>query len=50
VLTAAIIIGILSFYPAPASPLADIKDIEELRIRFNHDRGSPRLILLLSPT
>ena len=30
--------------------LTDIHDIEDLRNRFNHDKGLPRLICLFSPT
>ena len=35
-------------YAAPA--LADLKSGDELKTLFNHDRGKPRLVLLLSPT
>ena len=34
----------------PAKALADIGTIDDLRGRFNEDAGSPRLVLLLSPT
>jgi len=34
----------------PAKTLADMRSMDELRVRFNDDVGSPRLILLLSPT
>ena len=30
--------------------LTDIGDISELRTRFNQDAGSPRLVLIVSPT
>ena len=30
--------------------LTDLASVEQLRTRFNQDRGTPRLILLLSPT
>ena len=30
--------------------LADLTSVEQLRTRFNDERGAPRLILLLSPT
>jgi len=34
----------------PANALADISSMDDLRARFNDDVGSPRLVLLLSPT
>jgi hypothetical protein len=34
----------------PANALADIDSMDDLRTRFNEDAGSPRLVLLLSPT
>lgn len=34
----------------PGVALSDIHSIEDLRSRFNQDYGSPRVILLLSPT
>ena len=30
--------------------LTDLTSVEQLRTRFNDERGAPRLILLLSPT
>jgi hypothetical protein len=33
-----------------SSALADLQSMEELQAQFNQDRGSPRLVLLLSPT
>jgi hypothetical protein len=34
----------------PARALADMNSMDDLRARFNDDAGSPRLVLLLSPT
>jgi hypothetical protein len=34
----------------PARALADMNSMDDLRFRFNEDAGSPRLVLLLSPT
>jgi hypothetical protein len=34
----------------PANALADMNSMDDLRARFNDDAGSPRLVLLLSPT
>jgi hypothetical protein len=34
----------------PAKPLADMNSMDDLRARFNDGAGSPRLVLLLSPT
>lgn len=37
--------------PARAAvTLSDLREIEQLRTRFNEDEGEPRLILILSPT
>lgn len=33
-----------------ASGLSDLTTIDQLKTRFKDDQGSPRLILLLSPT
>ena len=38
------------FLPTPARPLVDITSIEDLRVRFNEDRGRARIVLLVSPT
>lgn len=34
----------------PTRALADMNSMDDLRARFNEDAGSPRLVLLLSPT
>jgi hypothetical protein len=34
----------------PAKAIADMNSMDDLRARFNEDAGSPRLVLLLSPT
>jgi hypothetical protein len=34
----------------PAKALADMNSMDDLRALFNEDAGSPRLVLLLSPT
>ncbi len=34
----------------PAKVLASMNSMDDLRTRFNEDTGSPRLVLLLSPT
>jgi hypothetical protein len=34
----------------PANTLVDMRSMDDLRTRFNDDAGSPRLVLLLSPT
>jgi hypothetical protein len=34
----------------PAKVLANMSSMSDLRARFNEDAGSPRLVLLLSPT
>ena len=44
----AVIIG--SLKPDPNVALTDLTDLDELRTTFNREQGSPRLILLLSPT
>jgi hypothetical protein len=46
---AAILLGLFS-YPAPNQALTDLHNIEELKVRFNQDRGMTRLMLLISPT
>ncbi len=34
----------------PAKTLVDMRSMDDLSARFNSDAGSPRLVLLLSPT
>jgi hypothetical protein len=34
----------------PGVTLIDVHTIEDLRSRFNQDQGTPRLVLLVSPT
>jgi hypothetical protein len=36
--------------PRPKAPLTDLRSVEDLRARFNQDKGKPRVILLLAPT
>jgi len=37
--------------PTPAAPtLSDLTDVEQLRALFNQQHGTPRLLLLISPT
>lgn len=33
-----------------ANSLTDLRSIDDLQARFNSDAGSPRLVLLVSPT
>ena len=39
-----------SLKPASNLALTDLNDLEELRTTFNREKGTPRLVLLLSPT
>jgi hypothetical protein len=55
VIAAAVVAGCGSGASSPdsrAAPAAvrDISSVLDLRAAFNEDRGSPRLLLLLSPT
>ena len=51
VIAAAIIAGVIgSLKPDSNVTLTDLNNIEDLRARFNQDKGTPRLLLLLSPT
>ena len=34
----------------PATSLEDLQDLAQLQTMFNKDAGTPRLVLLLSPT
>ncbi len=34
----------------PGVTLTDLKGVEDLRARFNADKGAPRLVLFFSPT
>ncbi len=48
-----VFLGVRLTHPGNARPsagLTDLTDIEQLQARFNADSGSPRLVLLLSPT
>jgi len=51
VIAAAIIAGVIgSLKPDSNVTLTNLNNIEELRAQFNQDKGTPRLLLLLSPT
>ncbi|MEP6742234.1 MAG: hypothetical protein ABJB61_07020 [bacterium] len=51
VAVAAVIAGVIgSIKPNSNAALTDLNNIEELQVRFNRDKGEPRLLLLLSPT
>jgi hypothetical protein len=38
------------FLPNQTAPLQDLHTVDDLQTQFNRDAGTPRLILLLSPT
>lgn len=51
VFAAAIIAGVVSsFRPNPNVALTNLNNVEDLRARFNQDKGNVRMLLLLSPT
>ena len=37
-------------HPGPGASLTDLRDTAQLRDAFNRDAGTPRLVLLFSPT
>ena len=37
-------------HPGPGASLTDLSDTAQLRDAFNRDTGTPRLVLLFSPT
>ena len=58
---AAVLLGVVVFtagyelivphhHPPPGVTLTDLSSVHQLKTRFNHDRGEPRLILIFSPT
>lgn len=51
VVVATIIAAVIgSLKPDSNVVLTDLNDLEELRAGFNREKGTPRLLLLLSPT
>lgn len=48
-IAAAIVLGLFAA-PRPKATLNDLHTVEQLRARFNQDKGKTRLVLLLSPT
>ena len=47
----AIIAGVIgTLKPSSSVTLTDLSQTDELRARFNQDKGAPRVVLLLSPT
>jgi type VI protein secretion system component VasF len=51
VVVAAIIAGVIgSLKPNSNVTLTDLNNIDDLRTRFNQDKGTTRLLLLVSPT
>jgi hypothetical protein len=37
-------------HPPPGVTMTDLSSVHQLQMRFNRDRGEPRLILIFSPT
>jgi hypothetical protein len=49
-LTALLVLAFLRATRREEAAITELKSIEELRVRFDADRGTIRLVLLLSPT
>ena len=50
ILTALLPLCVISACGEYKPVLQDLNGVEELKARFNKDRGKPRIVLLLSPT